>query len=271
MFKSKQEDAMTSKEGKITPVSAPHDSSKLPLNAGTLIQLGGIRYTEYLVALIEATKAERYLEIGTNKGSSLAPINCSTIAIDPKFVLSQEVIGKKELCLFFQMTSDKFFEKYSASKLLGGLVDVAFLDGLHLFEYLLRDFIGAEKHCKKGSLIIMHDCIPPTFEMTNRDVKPAKLNPNYLNYWTGDVWKICLILKKFRPDLSISYLDCPPTGLVVVSNCDAQSTILQDEYHRIVDSFAQSDQDLKDLQDFTSKIDLVKTKQLSAKAFLAGL
>ena len=44
--------------------------------------------------------------------------------------------------------------------------------------------------------------------------------------WTGDVWKILYAFKLFRPDLRVSILDCPPTGLVAVRGLDPSSTVL---------------------------------------------
>jgi len=37
-----------------------------------------------------------------------------------------------------------------------------------------------------------------------------------LDFWTGDVWKIVPALIKFRPDLRVFTIACPPTGLTVV-------------------------------------------------------
>ena len=41
-------------------------------------------------------------------------------------------------------------------------------------------------------------------------------------------------MKEFRPDLEITILDCPPTGLVMIRNMDSKSTILRDNYDAIV-------------------------------------
>jgi hypothetical protein len=58
------------------------------------------------------------------------------------------------------------------------------------------------------------------------------------NFWTGDVWKVLLALNKYRQDLAISYLDCPPTGLVVCGNLDRLNTSLKDQYNDIVAEFS---------------------------------
>ena len=46
----------------------------------------------------------------------------------------------------YELTSDEFFARYDLSELLGGPVELAFIDGLHLFEQVLRDFVNLERH-----------------------------------------------------------------------------------------------------------------------------
>lgn len=72
-------------------------------------------------------------------------------------------------------------------------LSVSFLGGMHLFEYLLRDFIGTEKNSTKNSIILLHDCCSFDHTMTTRDLECI---PRFA--WTGDV------------------LDCKPTGLVAL-------------------------------------------------------
>ena len=57
------------------------------------------------------------------------------------------------------------------------------------------------------------------------------------SFWTGDVWKIVLILKRYRPDLSLFNLDGCLTGLLCVTNLDPNSTVLQDNYQKIIDEY----------------------------------
>jgi hypothetical protein len=48
-----------------------------------------------------------------------------------------------------------------------------------------------------------------------------------------------LILRKYRPDLRLLILDCPPTGLVACTRLDPGSDVLSQNYHAIIDEFAQ--------------------------------
>jgi hypothetical protein len=169
---------------------------------------------------------ETYLEIGTLHGNTLSVAQCAAICIDPLFQLTVDPIAQRPATMFFQMTSDRFFQRYSPSTLLGKPIEIAFLDGLHEAETLLRDFANVEKHCRRNSLICLHDCIPENVPMATRYYQPPMA-------WTGDVWKVVPILKKWRPDVSIFVFDAYPTGLVCCTNLDSSSSVLDDEAREI--------------------------------------
>ena len=59
-------------------------------------------------------------------------------------------------------TSDAFFAGPRPRELFGGHpVDLAFIDGMHLFEFALRDFSNVEALAGPGTVIVLHDCLPP--------------------------------------------------------------------------------------------------------------
>lgn len=60
----------------------------------------------------------------------------------------------------FEETNDDFFAAHDLKRLFGRPVDFAFLDGMHEFPFLLRDFINTERNCRAGSIIVLHDCLP---------------------------------------------------------------------------------------------------------------
>jgi hypothetical protein len=221
----------------------------------TLIEFTGLYYIEVIGLLAQSLGARTYFEIGTSMGDSLAAVNCASLAVDPAFQVSKNVMTSKPACHLFQMESDKFFRDYRVTDFLKDGIDLAFLDGMHRFEYLLRDFLNTEVYCRRNSIILLHDCLPTTIEMTSRIETP--------NAWTGDVWKIIPALRKYRPDLKLVFLDCPPTGLVAITNLDPnpKSSILSDTYFSIVDEF--KDQDARaGLADIFSTIDLIDSREL---------
>jgi Glycosyltransferase 61/Methyltransferase domain len=190
----------------------PMDSAVTDMPASTH-RADGMRYFRVLKGLHQRLKPDWYLEIGTFTGSSLRFVDCSYVAIDPQFQLEQLPPIKGRETIFFQDTSDAFFDSVTA-KNMTGKINLAFLDGLHHYEALLRDFMNVEPLMAPGGMVILHDCLPHTVPMADR-IQP----PN--TEWTGDVWKTLLILMAERPDLQIDVLDAAPTGLVVIRKMDA--------------------------------------------------
>jgi hypothetical protein len=199
----------------------------------------GVDYSEFLRFLDLRLCPAAYLEIGTHQGHSVAQVSCDAICIDPKFVVERNVVRERSRLFLFQMTSDDFFADHDPRTFIGD-VDLTFLDGLHIFEALLKDFINFERHSHSGSMVLIHDCLPLNTRMAGRvqNSGPESENAGTRSFWTGDVWRILLILREFRPDLEILLLDCPPTGLVLCSGLDSRSSVLTYAYERIVDRFA---------------------------------
>ncbi|MGI3186205.1 hypothetical protein [Nioella aestuarii] len=188
----------------------------------------GMHYHRFLRNLHDTTLLDWYMEIGCRDGSSFAPVRSKTIAVDPFFRVERNAIGAKPALHIFQQTSDDFFASGFLDA-LGIRLSLSFLDGMHLFEYLLRDVIQTERRSRPDGVIMMHDCCPFDHPMTTRD-----LNNIPEAAWTGDVWKLLPILKQYRPDLKIDVLDCKPTGLVMLSNLDPGNTALSDAYDKIL-------------------------------------
>ncbi len=172
-----------------------------------------------------------HLEIGCEKGQSLSLARCAALAIDPDPRVSGEgAIGTKPLCAFYKMTSDAFFARHDPIVILGVPVDMAFLDGMHLCEYLLRDFINTERYSRRNSVVMPHDCLPVEWPMAERRRGRTTTRPHHEHLWTGDVWRTALRLKRRRPDLEITANAVPPSGLVCVTNLSPKSTVLADLY-----------------------------------------
>lgn len=169
-----------------------------------------------------------YLEIGVAEGSSLAlTLPCTrAVGVDPdpriRYAVDPAAAVKAT-------TSDGFFAAHEPGHVFGGLpVDLAFLDGLHLSEFVLRDFINAERFASPDSMILIHDVLPPNAEAASRSFIAAE-------EWAGDVWKVIPVLKEYRPDLTVHVVDVPPTGLGMVTGLDPGSTSLSRSYDRVVD------------------------------------
>jgi hypothetical protein len=214
----------------------------------------GVSYFDFLAALHTHLMPRTYLEVGTESGYSLALAGCDAIAVDPQFQLKASPTANRRRTFFFQMPSDTFFATENVRELLGRPLDMVFLDGMHRFEFLLRDLIGAEAACHSRSLILLHDCVPLNPEMALRKHRPIS--------WTGDVWKLLPILKKYRPDLRLHVFDCPPTGLVAVTRVDPASRILADCYYDVVDQHAATVMDGDRLRSFWEELELTDSRPL---------
>lgn len=165
-------------------------------------------YKTFFKFLHEVREPRNYVEIGIRAGSSLTLAKCLSIGIDPGYRITSEIVQPVKL---FKETSDAFFEKYSLrNELYGQDVDLAFIDGMHLAEYALRDFLNLEKYCSRESLIVFDDVLP----RNNKEAARTSTGGD----WTGDVYKAILFLLEFRKDLKITVLQTQPTGLAVVSN-----------------------------------------------------
>lgn len=168
---------------------------------------GARHYLEVLADIHSLLKPEQYLEIGVRKGASLGLSRCQSIGVDPCPELPRRALD----ALIFECTSDDFFF-FHAEDSIKEPIDLAFIDGMHLSEYVIRDFMNTEKYMNRNGLIIIDDVLPNHPVQANRD-RGSRV-------WTGDVWRAVEVLKKFRPELNLYWLDTYPTGLLLITGLD---------------------------------------------------
>src|SRR5271163_5187067 len=117
-------------------------------------------YYDLLERIHGFLKPRTYVEIGIRQGHSLrlAKTAAASVGIDPAPALEDKPRRGAQI---FSMTSDEFFARHNLAEELGRqTVDLAFVDGMHLFEFALRDFANLEKYCHRDSTILVHDCYP---------------------------------------------------------------------------------------------------------------
>lgn len=189
--------------------------------------LPGMQYTAWLQWFHRNLNPRNYLEIGVNTGRSLQYALSGTpcIGIDPNPVLEYPLKDKQQL---IETTSDDFFAKNNVENLFGK-IELAFIDGLHHYDQVLKDFINVEKHSDKDTVVLLHDIYPVVPETATREWNTF--------YWAGDTWKFMHIINKYRPDLTIRTIPTFPTGLGFVNNLDANSTVLGDNFETILAEF----------------------------------
>ncbi|MEX0666633.1 MAG: class I SAM-dependent methyltransferase [Acidimicrobiia bacterium] len=193
------------------------------------LRMPGPGYYDRISRIHEQLNPASYLEIGVFTGESLALARPPTVAIgvdpDPQI---RELISV-ELHLYRE-TSTQFFQRDLRSVFGGGAPSLVFIDGLHEFPAVLEDFANVEAVSDPGTIVLLHDMIP--FDETTQQAERVH------EFYTGDVWKLLHCLADVRPDLSWFTIRTPPSGLTVVGGLDSTSTVLRDEYEKLVERFA---------------------------------
>lgn len=193
-----------------------------------------------LLERIHAARPEMdvYFEIGCRQGRSLTISKArNSIGVDPAFNITWPLASPTQL---FKMTSDQFFNEH-ADKALSRPIDLAFIDGMHLSEFALRDFMNVERYCSPGSWIVIDDILPYKSDIASRTRNTQE--------WTGDVYKLTEILKVYRPDLKITVYDVEIKGLMLVSGLNPASTILDEHYEEIEREFIAVDDPVLSVSD----------------------
>ncbi len=105
-----------------------------------------------------------YLEIGCFKNETFNKINIKKkIGVDP-------VSGGN-----LRMTSDHFFKENKEK------FDLIFIDGLHVYEQVIKDIFNSINILKENGIILVHDCLPRKLWYQT----PTRMSDT----WNGDVWK----------------------------------------------------------------------------------
>lgn len=173
---------------------------------------------DFLVRVHELVQPRFYTEIGVEYGNSLRLANCAALGIDPAPQLTSALDSRHKLSL---TTSDDFFMLTDAASQLEP-IDLSYIDGMHQIEFAMKDFMHMELFCHAGSVVIIDD-IYPAHALQGERVRQSR-------FWTGDVWKIVLILENVRPDLILLPLDTSPTGSLLVLGLDPKNRTLWDKF-----------------------------------------
>jgi hypothetical protein len=190
-----------------------------------------VDYLRFLRELHAVLRPRSYLEIGVRWGHSLGVARCPSVGVDPAFNINQELHTEVHL---FRTTSDEYFSRPDPLAPVGGEpFDLTFIDGMHLLEFALRDFIHAESFSRSRGVIVFDDVLP-------RNVAEAA-RVRTTSAWTGDVYQILGVLARYRPEVLAIPLNTSTTGMLVLLGLDPTSTVLADRYDEIVAEFRRPD------------------------------
>ena len=125
--------------------------------------------------IIKKKKFESYLEIGCQ-----SDVNFSKIIIKNKIGVDPQSGGTH------RMTSDDFFKQNKNT------FDLIFIDGLHVYEQVLKDIENSLKVLNDNGVILIHDCLPA--KIWHQTI------PQTHSSWNGDVWK-SIVKSRTRIDI----------------------------------------------------------------------
>lgn len=153
--------------------------------------------------LIEFHGYKNYLEIGCFDNINFNQISAlHKVGVDP-------VSGGTH-----RMTSDEFFKDNKEK------FDIVFIDGLHTYEQVRKDFYNSLRFLAKGGTIVFHDMLPASWWQERV--------PRLSRLWNGTVWKIAYEAKQlFGDKFGIISVD---QGVGVVFN-DVEVPASQREYY----------------------------------------
>lgn len=194
-----------------------NDEARFELAA---IRLPGPTYYQRLSEVHEFLGPKTYLEIGVFQGDSICLARAPTLAfgVDPSPTLKKTCTTETRI---YPWTSDAFFEENRKETLIPHRVDFGFIDGLHDFMQVVRDFWHMERVCGLHSVIAFHDTLPLDARSSTKSRDTG--------FWTGDVWKIIPFLMSERGDLRVVTIKAPPSGLTLVSGLCPSNPLTLDQ------------------------------------------
>ena len=184
-------------------------------------------HEDLLFRLHRLLRPATYLEVGVNEGHSLrwALDGTVAVAVDPALDvldLPPAPVGTT----FLALPSDDAFAHPALATTLGSSIDLAFVDGLHLVEQVLRDVANVEALSHPGTVLVLDDPLPPEPAAAERERSTL--------LWTGDVWRAVVVLRRRRPDLQVTTLSVPPSGATIITSLDRTSTVLTERHDELV-------------------------------------
>ena len=142
--------------------------------------------------IIENKNINSYCEIGVDKSYTLNKVKkiakIDAIGVDP----FRNTDIKKSSDIFFKTNKRKF--------------DLIFIDGLHEFDQVLRDFENSIQSTNEDGIILIDDCLPSSYN--------EQLIPRIQRKWTGDTWKLLFLIH----ELNFEY---------IISNCQSGIGIIK--------------------------------------------
>jgi hypothetical protein len=150
---------------------------------------------------------QSYLEIGVCNGDTFCLIEIpDRTGVDPAFRFDPDTLRNRNTRLQRE-TSDAYF----AALPISVKYDAIFIDGLHIFEQVVRDFSNSILHTHDQSVILIDDTLPNDVYSSLRDPLDTSrfrhMVANNSRAWHGDVFKMVFYINDFWPCLNYRTID----------------------------------------------------------------
>jgi len=155
---------------------------------------------EFIKSIIAKKNYQNYLEIGCHNNEVFDKIEVDKVGVDP---ISGGTV---------RATSDQFFLQNKK------LFDCIFIDGLHIYEQVIRDIKNSLNFLNDDGVIILHDCLPKS--ISHQRVPRTRYN------WNGDVWKAMVEVRTW--DNCDAFTVLADQGLGVIKKKDNSNKIFID-------------------------------------------
>ncbi|MGB3514316.1 MAG: glycosyltransferase 61 family protein [Microcoleaceae cyanobacterium] len=174
-----------------------------------------ISRSDRLNKLASINQSSRYLEIGVSKGITFNAVNITNkVAVDPQFRLNKNKYATEKV-VFLEVSSDEFFRSYTEKF---KPFDLIYLDGLHTFEQIFRDFCASVACGHSKTIWLIDDTCPGSYAQAqaslNRCRQIQKFSGEKDGSWMGDVFKVVAAIHDFFPQYSFATF--PHHGQTVV-------------------------------------------------------
>lgn len=165
------------------------------------LSLRSLETSELINCIAKSIDAHSYLEIGVETGLTFNQVKIlQKTGVDPRFQFDYQGDLRTNLS-FHEITSDEFFKKLAKNEIKYQKFDLVFIDGLHVFEQVVKDFMNVINHMNLGGVIVIDDTVPiDEFSVlpSQKDCYRLRIESGRHNdgSWHGDVYKLIYVLSK---------------------------------------------------------------------------
>lgn len=175
------------------------------------VQQTGEPIIDRINELCQLSGAQTYLEIGVRDGHTFHMVATPhKTGVDPAFTFDIKKYESQPGIFLFSCPSDEFFANYNVltppkyNKPVS--YDIIYIDGMHKFEYVCRDFLNSLAHASDNAIWIFDDTVPSDSWSADADSmrirKYSAMIGSKHPHWHGDVFKMIPLLHDFYPMFS---------------------------------------------------------------------